>query len=246
MTRLLALGALALAAAWMPGGAPEARAHHGGPHPHAHAQAPTYFFARANRLDFGPSRGGARMSWDLDGRWGTDDHRLVARTEGTILRGRGKESEAQLLYSRPIDEFWDIEFGLRQTFSPAARSHAALALRGTLPGFIEAEAALFVGQTGQASARIKAEADIAWTPTLISRPMIELSAYASDDSRMETRAGIGRLRAAAQTRYQLTRTLAPYVELGWEKDVGRTGALARARDERGENTYAVAGVRLLY
>ena len=67
-----------------------------------------------------------------------------------------------------------------------------------------------------------------------------------DDVSAPRQGVLRRLRAAAQTRYQLTRTLAPYVELGWEKDVGRTGALARARDERGENTYAVAGVRLLY
>jgi copper resistance protein B len=211
-----------------------------------HASAPLYYFVRANRLDYGASRGGARGSWDIDARIGTDEHRLVLKTEGEYVRGRGEHVDLQALYSTPLSEFFDFQIGARQLFVPVGRSYFAVGVQGVLPWFIDTEATLFISSKGQPSARLKAEIDLPWTGTIYSRPSIELNAYGADDRQVGGYAGVGTVKLALQTRYQMTRQLAPYVEIGWEKVLGQTGAVARRNGERTDDAYAVVGIRLLY
>lgn len=211
-----------------------------------HDRAPFYYFFRANQLDYGPSQGGGRGSWDIDARIGTDQHRLVLKSEGTYVRGKGDEAEIQLLYATPLTEFLDVQVGARQSYLPVGRSYLAAGVQGLLPWFIDTEATFFLSTLGQPSARLKAEIDLPWTGWIISRPSIEVNAYGSDDRRAGTYAGIGSVKLALQTRYQMTAQIAPYVEIGWEKSVGQTGAAARQEGERIENAYSVVGLRLLY
>ena len=211
-----------------------------------HESAPLYSFFRVNRLDYGLSQLGGRGSWDIDARIGTDEHRLVLKSEGDYVRGKGKAADLQILYSTPISEFFDFQVGARQLFSPAARSYFAIGVQGLVPGFIETEVTLFVSEKGQASVRVRTELDLAWTARIYSRPSIELEAHASDDRRVGTYAGIGAMKLAIQTRYQVTRLVAPYIEIGWEKEFGRAGSIAQQGGGRSDNAYAVLGVRLLY
>ena len=211
-----------------------------------HDSAPMYYFVRANRLDYGPSQSGQRLSWDIDARVGTDEHRLLFKSEGQALKGRQKEAEIQLLYSRPLSEFFDIQAGVRRLFVPTNRNYFALGVQGTAPYFFDTEATLFVSDKGQVSARLKADFDLAWTPTIYSRPSVELNAYGSNDRMAETFAGVGSLKFAIQTRYEITKQIAPYLEIGWEKLLGQTARQARRGGERADNAYAVIGVRLMY
>ena len=211
-----------------------------------HDSAPVYYFVRVNQLDFGPSQSGQRLSWDIDARVGTDEHRLVLKSEGLALKGRQKEAEIQLLYSRPLSEFFDIQAGVRHVFVPTNRNYFALGVQGTAPYFFDTDATLFVSDKGQVSARLEAALDLAWTPTVYTRPSVELNAYGSDDRAAETYAGIGSLKFTIQTRYEITRQIAPYVEIGWERKLGQTARQARRGGERADYAYAVIGVRLVY
>lgn len=214
--------------------------------PAGHEATPMYYFFRANRLDYGASQAGARASWDIDARVGTDENRLMLKTEGQYVRGKGENAEVQLLYDRPITEFFDFQVGVRQLFVPVGRTYFAIGVQGILPWFIDTEATLFVSSKGQATARVKAAMDWAWTGQIYSRPSIELNAYSSDDPQAGTYAGMGTMKLALQTRYQVTSQVAPYVEIGWEKAFGQTGNALRQAGERSDAAYAVVGVRLLY
>lgn len=211
-----------------------------------HDMSPLYFFLRANRLDYGASQAGARASWDVDARAGTDENRIMLKTEGQYLGGKGENAEVQVLYDRPITEFFDFQVGMRQLFVPIGRTYFAIGVQGILPWFIDTEATIFVSTKGQPSARVKAAVDWAWTGQIYSRPSIELNAYGSDDPQAHTYAGMGTMRLALQTRYQVTDQFAPYVELGWEKAFGQTGNALRQSGERSDTAYAVVGLRLLY
>lgn len=211
-----------------------------------HESAPLYWFFRFNRLDYGASQLGGRGSWDIDARIGTDEHRLFLTSEGEYVRGKGEHAEIQLFYSRPITEFLDLQVGARQRFIPVGRSYLAIGIWGTLPWFVETEATLYISNKGQPSARVKAEVELAWTGRIITRPRIELNVYGSDDPQVGTYSGVGSVTLALNTRYQLTPRVAPYVEIGWDKALGRSGTVARQAGERAENAYAVVGVKLLY
>ena len=115
-----------------------------------HETAPMYYFFRANRLDYGASQAGARASWDIDVRVGTDENRLMLKTEGQYVRGKGENAEVQLLYDRPITEFFDFQIGVRQLFVPVGRTYLAVGVQGMLPWFIDTDATLFVSSKGQA------------------------------------------------------------------------------------------------
>lgn len=240
----------------MLGAAPPVLAQSGHPMPAAtsgamptgsgHETAPLYYSFRANRLDYGASQGGARASWDIDARVGTDENRLMFKSEGQYIRGRGENAEVQLLYDRPVSEFFDFQVGLRQLFVPVGRTYFAIGVQGILPWFIDTEATLFVSSKGQPSGRVKAAMDWAWTGSIYSRPSIELNAYGSNDPQAGSYAGMGTMKLALQTRYQVTSQVAPYVEIGWEKAFGQTGSAMRQDGERSDAAYAVVGVRLLY
>lgn len=211
-----------------------------------HASSPMHYFLRANRLDYGASRNGARGAWDIDARIGTDEHRVVLKSEGEYVRGKGENAEVQLLYATPMTEFLDFQVGVRQSFIPVGRSYVAVGIQGVLPWFIDTEATLFLSNKGQASARVKAEIDLPWTARLVSRPSFELNAFGSDDRQAGAYSGLGTVKLALQTRYQVTRQIAPYVEIGWEQALGQTATAYRRDGEPTANAYSVVGIRLLY
>jgi copper resistance protein B len=212
----------------------------------AHESPPTYYFVRVNNLDFGGSNAGARLAWDVNARFGTDEYRLLLKSEGEAIRGRTKDAELQVLVDTPISEFFNLQMGWRRVMAPVNRNFFAIGVEGLAPYFVDSELTLFVSEKGGAVARAKGAIDIPIVANIYTKPMIEVSAYTSDDRALETYAGIGRLKLALQTRYEVTRQIAPYFELGWERLLGRTGNAAHAAGERVENAYAVVGIGLWY
>ncbi|OJW18868.1 MAG: hypothetical protein BGO51_00125 [Rhodospirillales bacterium 69-11] len=211
-----------------------------------HDSPPTYYFVRVNNLDFGGANAGARLAWDVNARFGTDDYRLVLKSEGEAVRGRTRDAELQVLIDTPVSEFFNLQMGWRRVIAPVNRNFFAIGVEGLAPYFVDSELTLFVSERGGAVLRAKGAVDIPIIANVYTKPMIEVNAYSSDDRALETYAGIGRMKLSLQTRYEVTRQIAPYFELGWDRLLGRTGSAAHAAGERVENAYAVVGIRLWY
>ncbi len=210
-----------------------------------HDRAPIYSFVRLNNLDFGGSGAGQRLFWDFNARVGTDENRFSFKSEGTAVRGRTRDADVQLLYDRPISDFFDFQVGIRHVLEPRDRTYFAVGVEGVAPYFFDTEATLFVSEKGQVSARAKGALDLAVTRTIYTRPALELDLYAANDRRTNQYTG-GLSRLSLQTRYEVTRQFAPYVELGWERTFGQNGANARRNGDSIDNLYAVVGLRLWY
>lgn len=210
-----------------------------------HDRAPIYSLVRLNNLDFGGSSAGQRGFWDFNARVGTDENRITFKSEGTTIRGRTKEADVQLLYDRPISEYFDLQVGVRRVLEPGSRTYFAIGVEGVAQYFFDTEATLFVSEKGQLSARVKGALDLAVTRSVYTRPALELDLYAANDRRTDQYTG-GLSRLSLQTRYEVTRQFAPYVELGWERSFGRNGANARLNGDSIDNLYAVVGLRLWY
>jgi copper resistance protein B len=210
-----------------------------------HERAPVYSLVRLNNLDFGGSSAGQRTFWDFNARVGTDENRVSLKSEGTAIRGRTRDADVQLLYDRPISDFFDFQVGVRHVLEPANRTYFAVGVEGVAQYFFDTEATLFVSEKGQVSARVKGGLDIAITRTIYTKPALELDLYAANDRRTDQYTG-GLSRLSLQTRYEVTRQFTPYVEVGWERIFGQNGAQARRRGEGIDNLYAVVGLRLWY
>lgn len=211
-----------------------------------HENPPLYYFIRLNNLDYGPARRGPLASWDVNARFGTDDYRLVVKSEGEVVRGRTKDAEVQVLFDKPISEFFNFQAGWRRVLLPVNRNFFAIGIEGLAPYFFDTEATLFISEKGGASFRAKGGIDIPVATNLFSKPSVEVNLYGSDDRALGTYAGLGSIKLALQTRYEITRQFAPYVEVGWERLLGRTGSVARSTGDRFENAYAVVGIRMWY
>jgi copper resistance protein B len=196
--------------------------------------------------DYGGGPEGAVARWDLDGWAGGDDNKLWLRSEGEAADGRLHEAEFQALYSRNIGTFWDAQAGVRHDIEPVSTTYAALGFTGLAPYFLEAEAHLFISERGVVSARLRGENDFLLTQMLILQPYLEVNLSAQDEPERGVGAGLAEGEIGLQTRYEIVRKFAPYLDIRYVRTFGKTASIAEDEDEAVGTFTASAGLRLMF
>jgi copper resistance protein B len=183
------------------------------------------------------------ISWDAFGYVGYDTNKVYIYSEGEKEDGASEsESENQLVYSRAIAPYWDVQFGLGyDTAEGNDNTWGVVALSGLAPYFFETRAALLVDGNGNIGFRAEAEYEALFTQKLILTPSIAISAYTKDDLEMGLGSGLSNLNIGARLRYEFTRKFAPYIGVEWTKNFGKTDELSHVDD-----TYVVAGLRFWF
>lgn len=165
--------------------------------------------------------------WDVQAFYGGDLDRLVLKSEGEGVFGGGIEgAEVQALWSHAISPFFDLQSGVRFDFEPQSRGHAVIGIQGLAPYMIHLDAAAFLSETGDLSARVEAEYDQLITQRLILQPRIEFELAAQDIPERGIGAGLTSTELGLRLRYEITREFAPYVGVEWEQKLGRTRRIA--------------------
>lgn len=199
-----------------------------------------------NQLEWQGGDGNAQ-SWDIKGWVGGDIDRLWLRSEGERSAGRTESAEAQALWGRAISPWWDLVGGVRQDFKPgASQTWAAFGLQGMALYNFEAEATLFVGESGHTAARLEGDYDILLTNRLILQPTAELNFYAQNDPQRGVGSGLAESDLGLRLRYEVRREFAPYVGLSWNRTYGQTAQYARDEGEDVNQLHWVVGVRLWF
>lgn len=207
----------------------------------AHEMAPIFSMIRAE-ADYAGKDGGL-LNWEVNGWIGGDTDRLWLRSEGEIRDGDFERAGAQAYYGHNFATFWDGLVGIRQDFSPAARTWAAASIVGLAPYFFETEASLYLSTKGEPSFRFKQSVDLLLTQRLIAEPHVEVNAFGRDIPDLNVGAGFSDVEAGLQLRYEIRRQFAPYVDLVWTRKLGETSSLVRAAGERPEETTLRFGIR---
>lgn len=203
------------------------------------------FHAFELETDYGMGRDPV-ASWDMDGWIGTDDHKLMLKSEGEVTDGTSEQMEVWALYSRNISTFWDAQIGVRYDMQPESTPYVALGLEGLAPFFIETEAHLFISDEGDVSARIRQERDFLFTQRLIAKPYWEANFHAQDVAEQEIGAGISDAEFGIQMRYEATRKFAPYIDLRYERLFGETSSIAKSSGDANDDLIASVGLRFLF
>jgi copper resistance protein B len=200
---------------------------------------------RLDRLELRPDAGGDAYAWEGGFRWGGDIHRLALKSEGEgRTNGRLGEAELQALYSRAVTPYFDLQVGVRHDLRPGPqRTYATVGVEGLAPYWFDVDAALFVSDRGDVSARLQADYDLRITQRLILQPAAELTLAASDDVATGVGSGLSGAEAGLRLRYEIRREFAPYVGVHYERRFGRTADLARTAGEPAGETRIVLGVR---
>ena len=197
--------------------------------------------------------GGNTLNWDIQGWYGGDRDKLWVKTEGASTTSSTKEGDAelQLLYSRMIAPFWDVQLGVRHDlkFGPGPnlnRTYAVVGLQGLAPYWFEVEPALFVSEKGDVSARFQGTYDLLFTQKLIAQGRFETSAALQDDPEFDVGSGFNNVGVGIRLRYEITREFAPYVGVSWKRSLGNTADLIRAKGNNIDNTSVNFGVRMRF
>ena len=190
-------------------------------------------------------RGRDAYHWDGEAWFGGDIHRLTLRSEGEGALGGGVEAaEMQVLYSRAIGPYFNLQAGVRHDFRPGpSRSYAVVGFEGLAPYWFDVEGALFVSDRGDVLARVESTYDQRITQRLILQPRAEANLSAQRVRAPATGAGVTDAELGLRLRYEIMREFAPYVGVAWERRLGRTARMARAAGEDTGGWSAVAGVR---
>ena len=108
------------------------------------------------------------LVWEAEGWIGKDLHKLWIKTEGEYVDDRTEEMELQMLYSRAVAPFWDLQLGWRRNFRPTPeRDWLAFGFKGLAPYYFDVDVALFVGDAGRTAARLQAEYEFMLTQKLV-------------------------------------------------------------------------------
>ena len=203
---------------------------------------------RSERLEVGFSDGEETYAWEADFFYGEPLDRFWIKTEGEgALGGELEHGEVQLLWGHAISPFFDLQAGLRYDFGPdPQRAHFALGVQGLAPNWIEVDAAAFLSDEGELTARIEAEYDLRITQQLILQPLVEIELSAQDIPEREMGAGLGTTEVGLRLRYEIVPEFAPYIGIEWEQAYGPTADFREAAGESAGKVRFLAGLRMWF
>lgn len=186
--------------------------------------------------------------WDADAWYGGDINKLYLKTEGeySFEHDAFEEAEVQLLWSRAVSTFFDVQAGMRYDFEPDGLAHAALGFQGLAPYWFEVEGTAFLSEEGDVTAEFEAEYELLLSQRLILQPRAALSLSAQDIPDRETGSGVTNIEAGLRLRYEFVREFAPYVGVEYHTAPGKTGDLIEAAGGERDQTVWVVGVRAWY
>jgi len=182
------------------------------------------------------------LSWDTFIYAGYDLNKVYLYSEGEKPKNSKIQSENQLVYSRAISPFWDLQVGIGYDKGDETdQTWAVLGVQGLAPYFFETRAVVMLAEDGNIGLRTEAEYEALLTQKLILTPSIALDAYTKDNYEMGIGSGLSNLNLGARLRYEIKREFAPYIGFEWNKNLGNTDKLNPLNE-----TYIVAGLRVWF
>lgn len=233
MTRNAVIAAIGAAALW---GAP------------ASAEQLIYGF-QAEQLEYRQSDGEDAFVWDFDALVGTDELKLVWRSEGERVQGSGEfeDLENQLRLQFPISTFFDAVVGVQASTPDGLpeRYNAVIGLKGLAPQWFEIDADLYLSDNS--FFRFEGEYEAMLTNSIVLTPNLELTVPLQDDLAYGQAAGGATVEAGLRLSYDLIdRAVSPYIGVNYEKSFGGTADLLRASGEENGVFSVVFGTRLMF
>ncbi len=182
------------------------------------------------------------IGWDINGWIGYDIDKIYLYSEGEKTQGGSAESENQLVYSKAITPFWDIQYGVGYDKTETnSQTWGVIALQGLSPYFFETRGALLIGDKGQVGLRFETEYEALLTQRLIATPSISANVYSKDNVNMGLGKGLSNITAGMRLRYEIRREFAPYIGVEWSKNFGNTADISPL-----DESYAIAGIRVWF
>jgi len=162
-------------------------------------------------------------AWEGSFYIGYDIDKLYVYSDGEATSDGLEFSQNELVYSRAIAPFWDIQAGLAyDKYANASRTWGEVAIAGLAPYYFESRAALLMNGEGNIGLRLDLEYEALLTQKLILTPSFEAEFYTKDDPELQLGSGLSSLEAGLRLRYEIVREFAPYIGVTWDRNFGNT------------------------
>lgn len=182
------------------------------------------------------------IAWDVNGWVGYDLDKIYLYSEGEKPKDGSSESENQLVYSKAIAPYWDVQFGVGYDKTETdSQTWGVIALQGLAPYFFETRGALLFASDGNVGLRLETEYEALLIQKLILTPSISADLHSKDNASMGLGKGLSNITAGLRLRYEIKREFAPYLGVEWSKNFGNTADISPLNE-----SYAVAGVRIWF
>ena len=160
------------------------------------------------------------FKWDINHWIGNDAHKLYLKTEGDYSADQGifGRADLQMLYSRTVSTYWDLQIGARRAFEPERTFDAVIGFQGLAPYYIEVDSAVFINEKGNVLGRLSLGYELLLTQRLILLPRIEVNVATRDIENRGVKAGVAEFEAGMRLRYEIEREFAPYVGLDYVEE----------------------------
>ncbi|MGB2176871.1 MAG: copper resistance protein B [Hyphomonas sp.] len=217
-------------------------------HAQSHSGDTPFAMIRFDRLEAQSFDGETVGVWDADAWYGGDINKVWLKTEGeySFEENDLEEAEVQLLWSRAISRYFDLQTGVRYDFEPDGLAHAVLGVQGLAPYWFEVDGAAFLSEKGDLTASFEAEYDLLLTNRLILQPRLAAGLSAQDIPERALGSGLTKLQAGLRLRYEFVREFAPYIGVEHSASFGRTADLIEAAGGEADETRFVIGIRTWY
>ncbi len=208
---------------------------------------PLLLLVNFDEFEWRDTADGDALAWRGEIWLGKDRDKALLKTRGETTSDATEEFELQLLYSRAVARYWDMQLGWRGDFQPVEkRNWAAIGVQGLAPGFIETELTAYVGSSGRTAARVRWSYEMLLTNRLVIEPELEFNWYGKDDPENGIGSGLSNMEMGLRLQYFVRREFAPYIGLNWEQAFGDTRRLIEAQGGDSSDLQVVAGVRFWF
>jgi copper resistance protein B len=195
-------------------------------------------------VDDGPDH----LGWEAQGWVGRDFNKFWWKQEGeAVFEGTDEgESETDLLYSRLITPFWNLQAGVQYANGWEGGSYddrwsAVAGIQGLAPYKFELDNTLYLSEEGDVTFEFEGEYDLRITQRLVLQPRAEFTLAAQEIPDRMLGSGLTDISLDLRLRYEIEREFAPYVGFRYRTLVGETEDIAEAAGKESDFIYFIAG-----
>ena len=201
------------------------------------ADDPLLTYVKADKFEWRDSDEGNLLVWEFDAWIGRDLNKLWIKLSGESLDGDTESNEIELLYSKAISAFWDLQIGLRHELEPTPEQDwIGLGFMGVAPYMFEVDTNLFINEDSLVNLRLDAEYEYMFTQKVVLIPNVEFSLYSDDDIPRGIKSGLSLAELGLRLHYEFKREFSPYIGINYEKKFGNSDI------EESSETQFIAGI----
>ncbi|MDR9500485.1 MAG: copper resistance protein B [Desulfurivibrionaceae bacterium] len=193
------------------------------------------------------------LGWEAQGWIGADFNKFWWKHEGeAVFEGSDQgETETDLLYSRLITPFWNLQAGAQyanewNSGNYHDRWSAVAAIQGMAPYLFEIDTSLYISEEADVTLALEAEYDLRITQRVVLQPLVAMGFAAQDIAERDLGTGLTDVNLDLRLRYEIKREFAPYIGIRYQFLVGETENIAEKAGADTEQFLVLGGLRLAF